>query len=33
MWAPVTIEMPTDGVGVVRLEARRLTVNGTRLRS
>lgn len=32
MWAPVTIEMPTDGVGVVRLEARRLTVNGTRLR-
>jgi len=32
MWAPVTIEMPTDGVGVVRLEARRLTFNGTRLR-
>ena len=32
IWAPVTIEMPTDGVGVVRLEARRLTVNGTRLR-
>jgi hypothetical protein len=32
MWAPVTIEMPTDGVGVVRLEARRLTINGTRLR-
>ncbi|MBC7767857.1 MAG: DUF3108 domain-containing protein [Phycisphaerales bacterium] len=32
MWAPVTIEMPTDGVGVVRLEARRLTMNGTRLR-
>ncbi|HYD88680.1 MAG TPA: DUF3108 domain-containing protein [Vitreimonas sp.] len=32
MWAPVTIEMPTDGVGVVRLEARRLTVNGQRLR-
>jgi hypothetical protein len=32
LWAPVTIEMPTDGVGVVRLEARRLTVNGTRLR-
>jgi len=29
----VTIEMPTDGVGVVRLEARRLTVNGTRLRN
>jgi hypothetical protein len=32
MWAPITIEMPTDGVGVVRLEARRLTLNGTRLR-
>jgi len=32
LWAPVTIEMPTDGVGTVRLEARRLTVNGTRLR-
>jgi hypothetical protein len=32
MYAPVRIEMPTDGVGVVRLEARRLTVNGTRLR-
>ena len=32
LWAPVTIEMPTDGVGVVRLEARRLTVNGARLR-
>lgn len=31
MWAPITIEMPTDGVGVVRLEARRLTVNGERL--
>jgi len=34
MWAPVTIEMPTDNdqIGVVRLDARRLTVNGTRLR-
>lgn len=32
MWAPITIEMPTDGVGVVRLEARRLTFNGQRLR-
>lgn len=32
MWAPITIEMPTDGVGVVRLEARRLTANGARLR-
>lgn len=32
LYAPVRIEMPTDGVGVVRLEARRLTINGTRLR-
>lgn len=32
MWAPVTIEMPADGVGVVRLEARRLSINGQRLR-
>ena len=32
MWAPVTIEMPADGIGVVRLEARRLTANGQRLR-
>jgi hypothetical protein len=32
MYAPITIEMPADGVGVVRLEARRLTVNGTALR-
>jgi hypothetical protein len=32
MYAPLTIEMPADGVGVVRLEARRLTVNGTALR-
>ena len=32
MYAPVTIEMPTDGFGVVRLEARRLTLNGARLR-
>lgn len=32
MWAPVTIEMPTDGVGVVRLEARRLQFNGVALR-
>lgn len=32
MWAPVTIEMPTDGVGVVRLEARRLAINGQMLR-
>lgn len=32
MWAPVSIEMPTDGVGVVRLEARRISVNGQMLR-
>lgn len=32
LYAPITIEMPTDGVGTVRLEARRLTINGTRLR-
>lgn len=32
MWAPITIEMPTDGVGVVRMEARRLSFNGQRLR-
>ncbi len=32
MWAPITIEMPTDGVGVVRLDARRIQVNGTALR-
>lgn len=32
MWAPIRIEMPTDGAGVVRLEARRLTINGARLR-
>jgi hypothetical protein len=27
MWAPITIEMPTDGFGVVRLEARRFTAS------
>lgn len=32
MYAPISIEMPADGVGVVRLEARSLTVNGTALR-
>jgi hypothetical protein len=32
MWAPITIEMPADGVGVVRLEARRIQMNGTALR-
>jgi hypothetical protein len=31
LWVPVSIEMPADGVGVVRLEARRLTVNGAGL--
>jgi hypothetical protein len=31
-YAPIRIEMPTDGVGVVRLEAKRLTLNGARLR-
>ncbi|MBY0569200.1 MAG: DUF3108 domain-containing protein [Hyphomonadaceae bacterium] len=31
MWAPITIEMPTDSVGIVRLEARRITANGQRL--
>lgn len=32
LYAPIRIEMPTDDVGVARLEARRLTVNGARLR-
>jgi len=32
MWAPITIEMPTDGVGTVRLEARRISANGQALR-
>lgn len=32
MYAPITIEMPTDGAGIVRLEARQLNVNGARLR-
>ncbi|MGD9979747.1 MAG: DUF3108 domain-containing protein [Hyphomonadaceae bacterium] len=34
LWAPVTIEMPVDNdnIRLVRLEARRLTLNGTRLR-
>lgn len=32
MYAPVQIEMPADDVGVVRLEARALSVNGTALR-
>jgi hypothetical protein len=27
MWAPITIEMPTDGFGIVRLEARRFTAS------
>jgi hypothetical protein len=32
MFAPIRIQMPTDDAGVVTLEARTLTVNGTRLR-
>jgi hypothetical protein len=32
MYAPVRIEMPTDDAGIVVLDARRLTVNGQRLR-
>ncbi len=32
IYAPVTIEMPTDGAGIVRLEARWLAINGTPLR-
>jgi len=32
MYAPVRIEMPTDDAGIVILDARRLTVNGQRLR-
>lgn len=34
MYAPITIEMPVDddSIRIVRLEARRITVNGTRLR-
>jgi hypothetical protein len=32
MYAPVSIEMPTDDVGIIRLEARKLFLNGERLR-
>jgi hypothetical protein len=32
MYAPVHIEMPTDDAGIIQLDARRLTVNGVRLR-
>lgn len=32
LWVPVSLEMPADGVGVVRLEARRLTLDGAALR-
>ncbi|MGE0596822.1 MAG: DUF3108 domain-containing protein [Hyphomonadaceae bacterium] len=32
VYAPVQIEMPTNDAGVVRLQARRLTVNGAALR-
>jgi hypothetical protein len=30
VFVPVQIQMPTDEAGIVRLEARRLTINGTR---
>jgi hypothetical protein len=32
LFAPLTIEMPSDDLGVIRLEARELNVNGVRLR-
>jgi Protein of unknown function (DUF3108) len=32
IYAPVTIEMPTDGAGIVRLEARWIAINGAPLR-
>lgn len=32
LWAPVRIELPTDAVGIVRLEARSLTINGAAAR-
>ncbi len=32
LYAPITIEMPTDGAGIVRLEARWLAIDGTPLR-
>lgn len=32
LYAPIRIEMPTDNVGIVRLEARQITINGNRLR-
>lgn len=31
MYAPVQIEMPADGVGLVRLQAQRLSINGASL--
>jgi hypothetical protein len=32
LYAPIRIEMPTDSAGIVRLDARQITVNGARLR-
>lgn len=32
LYAPIRIQMPSDDAGVITLEARQLTVNGTRLR-
>jgi hypothetical protein len=32
MYAPVRIEMPTDDAGIIRLEARKLIIDGVRLR-
>ena len=32
LWVPVNIEMPADGVGVVRLEARSMQLDGAALR-
>lgn len=32
LYAPIRIEMPSDDVGVIRLEARRISINGERLR-
>ena len=31
LYAPVTIQMPTDDAGIIRLEARKVFVNGVRL--
>jgi hypothetical protein len=32
LYAPIVVEMPSDDVGIIRLEARSLVVNGTPLR-